>query len=292
VVGEGQEQGHILFGSKVKTAAKNYYEQLYKTEYDSAPHHLLNNSDKVVTESDNAMLVSDYTVEELFAITQTLPNGKEVGVDGLPYELFKYSSYTLRQWLVKFINKCRKSNYFPNKFKQGQIFLIYKKGNPYEVCNYRPITLLNTAYKLYTAMINSRLIAVVESKGIYGNEQGGFRKHRVCNQKIKIVCNLIDDANAHGGELHTMAIDFEKAFDSISHTAILKSLKDYSFSDTFVHDIKLLYEDCTSNIITGQGITQGFKVGKGVCQGDTISPTLFNLFINTIARVLKISHRR
>jgi hypothetical protein len=171
-------------------------------------------------------------------------------------------------------------------FKCGRIFLIYKKDNPFIVNNYRPITLLNTCYKIYTAMINKRLVQVIENRKLLGNEQGGFCKHRSCSHKIGLIANVINDANAHGQELHTATIDFEKVFDSVSHATIWKSLDDYGFAHQFVDEITALYDQCTSDIITGQGITEEFYIQKGVRQGDTISPTLFNLVINKVSKLL------
>ncbi|MBA3284442.1 MAG: hypothetical protein H0U27_05205 [Nitrosopumilus sp.] len=287
VLGEGHNQGHVVFGQEVIDQAYEYYQKLYKKEFNDPPLDGDNVEKEHIKEEDKVYLSKKYTVEELEKIVQHLPNGKGVGPDGIPYEVYKYGGKHILPFLTKFINKCIEQNHFPEEFKHGRIFLIYKKGNPYVVGNYRPITLLNTCYKLFTTAMNIRLTKVVEENQLLSNEQGGFRKYRSCVNKIRTIINVIDDSRINNNPLHIMAIDFEKAFDSISHEALFQSLEIKGLPPEFISIIKALYTDCFSDVITGQGITKKIKVEKGVRQGDALSPLLFNLFIDSIAKDLK-----
>lgn len=91
-----------------------------------------------------------------------MKNGKAPGTDGIPYEIYKYGTPTMVKILTSIMNKCMTQKIVPDEWKIGKIWMIFKSGNPYEPENYRPITLLNTSYKIYTKILYNRLRAVVE----------------------------------------------------------------------------------------------------------------------------------
>lgn len=61
---------------------------------------------------------------------------------------------------------------------------LYKRGNENEVGNYRGISLLCSAYKIYAEVLRNRLEKEIEQKGGLPESQEGFRKGRVCSLKI------------------------------------------------------------------------------------------------------------
>lgn len=80
--------------------------------------------------------------------------------------------------------------------------------------NYRPISLLNTFCKMFTAIIKHRIEAEIEHK--LHNTQYGFRKNRATNDAILIVCKM--SMSERGGRKHSLIlIDWEKTFNNIYH---------------------------------------------------------------------------
>ncbi len=288
VLGEGDKTGHVLFNEEVVKQTHSFYQNLYKRDNNNFTPNQYQQADGKhnISDDDNAFLSSDFKENEIRPVTDHLPNNKGVGPDGIPYEVYKYGGSKVTKFLTKMLNECVKQNYFPTNLKQGRIFLLYKNDNPFVVNNYRPITLLNTCYKIFTSVINKRLYKVVERNKLLTNEQGGFREYRACVNKIRSLINTIDDARIYGQSLHVLSIDFEKAFDSIDHDALFQSLAHKGIPNSFINIIKALYHDCFSDVITGQGITNVFKVEKGVRQGDALSPLLFNMFIDGIAEAI------
>jgi hypothetical protein len=56
--------------------------------------------------------------------------------------------------------------------------LLYKKGDPAEIKNHRPIGLKRAVYKLWTSTVTRVLTDYVETNGVLSDAQEGFRRDR------------------------------------------------------------------------------------------------------------------
>ena len=79
-------------------------------------------------------------------------------------------------------------------------------------------------------------------------------------------------------------IDYAKAFDCVDHNKLWKILKEMGIPDHLICLLRNLYADQEATIRTGHGTTDWFQIGKGVRQGCTLSPCLFNFYAEYIMR--------
>ena len=79
-------------------------------------------------------------------------------------------------------------------------------------------------------------------------------------------------------------IDYAKTFDSVYYHKLWEILKEMGISDHLTCLLKNLYEGHKATVRTGHGIKDWFEIGKGVQQGYTLSPCLFNLYVEYIMR--------
>ena len=77
-------------------------------------------------------------------------------------------------------------------------------------------------------------------------------------------------------------MDYTKAFDCVDHYTLWNILKEMGIPDHFTCLLRNLYAGQEATVRTGQGTTDWFQIGKGVRQGCTLSPCLFNLYTEYI----------
>ena len=102
----------------------------------------------------------DITEEEILQILRTLQNNKALGPAGLEFEFFKHSA----PYLKLLFNKILYLKYFPSSWCNAMLIPIHKKGDPNNVNNYRGISLLNVLSKVFTKIINNKLVYWVEKE--------------------------------------------------------------------------------------------------------------------------------
>jgi hypothetical protein len=114
----------------------------------------------------------------------------------------------------------------PDKWKNAQIILLPKPGLLADPTNYRPISLLQVLYKLYTSILTNRL-ANFTSSHIFTPHQLSFHKGMSAQSALRAVVDVVEEAKLHNKEIHVAFIDFKKAFDSISHHTVHEALAHY-----------------------------------------------------------------
>ena len=164
----------------------------------------------------------------------------------------------------------------------GVIILLPKpdKDKRY-LSNWRPISLLNQSYKILSGALAERLKPVLPE--LINEDQKGFVKGRFMGECIRNTYDILNYAKNNRLVGLLLLIDFEKAFDSISHSFIIKTLHFFGFGYSFIKWINLLLNDTYSCINHCGNVTERFQVGRSCRQGDPISPYLFILCVEILA---------
>ena len=114
--------------------------------------------------------------------------------------------------------------------------------------------------------------------------QAGFRKGRGTRDQIASIHWIINKAREFQKNIYFCFIDYAKAFDCVDHNKLWEILKDMVIPDHLTYLLRNLYAGQEATIRTGHGTTDWFQIGKGVCQGCILSPSLFNLYAKYIMR--------
>ncbi|KAK6752533.1 hypothetical protein RB195_003760 [Necator americanus] len=139
----------------------------------------------------------------------------------------------------------------PKQWKISKTVLLYKKGDPHDIGNYRPICLLSVIYKLFTRVILNRIEKVLDEG--QPCEQAGFRKGFSTIDHIHTVSKLIEVSREYKMPLCLTFIDLKKAFDSVETEAVVEALDNQGVPTQYMKVLRELYvnsrpEFCHSTI--------------------------------------------
>lgn len=269
------KEGKIVMEDKlVKEAWIEYFAELLNKN--STQEAVINDTDEII--------VQEPTIEEVKQVISSSRNSKVPGKDGINAELIKYGGEKLAEHIYELVSHIWKEERIPHDWEVGQIVTIYKKGDKHECKNYRGITLLNTAYKIISTIIQKRLCEV--SENIIGQYQFGFMKGKSTTDAIHVIKQIIEKAHEYKMELEILFIDFQQAFDSIDRTELMTALKELKIPVKLRRLIYATMKETKVSIKTQKGDTEEFRINKGVKQGDSLSAMLFNMAIEYVTRTI------
>ncbi|XP_039302912.1 uncharacterized protein LOC120357160 [Solenopsis invicta] len=134
------------------------------------------------------------------------------GEDGIENEAWKFMSVEIGEEFWKLINKIWKGGGLPRDWNRGVISPIYKRGEKNEIKNYRGITLLDSAYKIYASILNERLEKETADK--LRETQFGFRKGRGTMDAVFTINYIVNrELCKKGGKIFAFFADMKAAFD-------------------------------------------------------------------------------
>ena len=262
--------------------AKDFYEDLYTSV---RPKQTTEEIPQVRPTITNVRFeeLPDITVEETNAAVDEMKNKKSPGEDGVPIEAINVGGDTLLKTITALFNKCLELEKIPKAWENAVITLLHKKGDITKLENYRPISLLSTLYKLFMKIIakrNTRKLDFYQPV-----EQAGFRSGYSTNDHLQVVRTLIEKCNQYKIGIALAFIDYEKAFDSVETWSILDGLDEARVDSRYTRTIRYVYKNATSCVKLHKS-TDKFKIGRGVRQGDTISPKLFTTSLESVFQKL------
>ena len=94
--------------------------------------------------------------------------GKAAGEDQVTADLLKDGGQIVLEKLATLYTECLITSSVPESWKNANIILIHKKGDAKDLKNYRPISLLSVAYKVFTKVIANRIsntLRLLSTKG-------------------------------------------------------------------------------------------------------------------------------
>ena len=237
---------------------------------------------------DPDILNNDIEINEILSVISDLPNGKSPGSDGIVYEFIKYSPVNIITTICSLFNIILQTGNFPSQWCEAIISPLHKKGSKRDPKNYRGISLLCVIGKLFTKVLNNRLVLWAERNNKIDDAQGAYRKGRSTIDHIFSLSAIIQKYLAkRGGRFYVAFVDFSAAFDSVPHSHLWYRLIQDGIHGRIINVIRSLYSNLKSCLKVPYGLTEYFACVVGTRQGCMISPFLFILYLNELVRLLR-----
>ena len=202
---------------------------------------------------ENEVLAEDdgndsITVEEVRQVMKQMNNGKAPGDDGIPLELLGAGGECSVQQLLKMFNIAYRSESVPLDWQRGVICPLFKNGDKTSCDNYRGITLLFHAGKLYNRFIERRLRCHVEE--VILECQHCFRPNRGTVDLVFTIKMILKKSWEWNKDKFELFIDLEKAFDRVKRSTLWKVLKEerYNIPQKLIRVIKNFYSQSWSKV--------------------------------------------
>lgn len=229
----------------------------------------------------------DFTLEELYKMIGKSKCGKTTGPDEQPPEFLKHAPESFVTHLLNFFQACFDLGYTPAEMQNCYTKLLYKKGENTDIKNYRPITLLNTIFKIWERMLETRLRAHFEGQDLMSVLQNGSRRGKSTAETV-LAYNIIMEAHSDS-TTYTAQVDLSKAYNRVKRTQLWKTLDDNGINGKLWNSIVSTYEPHTDTIQIGAHKSEPNFLSDGLRQGSVLSPLLFIIYINPLINKLQKS---
>ncbi len=283
-VHEGQEQ--------VMGGIKSFYDKLYaKTEKNNTQEEDNDDEDFYsecprLTVKQREDMDKEIDLAELRRALATCKDSAP-GSDGITYEVYKRYWNLIGPYILDAWKYSMEVGVLPNSHLESIITLLPKENkDPTDIKNWRPITLSNCDAKIITKALAMRMAKVLES--IIDKSQTAYVPGRSVSNNLRsnFYKNFCRKKNE---DAVLISLDAKKAFDSVDHKYIERTLKAYGFGAYFILTFKTLYNNLKARILVNGFMSETLKIETGVKQGDALSCAIFIICIDPLIRNLNKS---
>ena len=188
--------------------------------------------------------------------------------------------------MAQLFNLMEHLQYSPEGLRRALVALIPKREGPVLPSATRPISVLPTLARTWSATRSSHLQARMAE--FLAPQQHGGIPNRSAQQPVSELLSLISKTEMEGRTMYGIQVDFAKFFDSASLPFICHLLRRAGLDDQWVHFVEKHYGRITRHFrYTNGRLGQGWRPDKGLLQGDALSVALANVCVSPLAHHLQ-----
>ena len=166
---------------------------------------------------------------------------------------------------------------------------MHKKGDTTICSNYRGISLLCVAYKIFSNILFNRLIPQVEKT--IGDYQCSYRREWFTVDHIFTVHQILEKCSEHGKDTHHLFIDFKAAYDSTDRCSLYAAMEEINIPQKIIALFKAMMNNTQCRVTIQNRLSEPINVKNGVRQGDALACLLFNIALEKVTRDAAVNIR-
>ncbi|XP_018478413.2 uncharacterized protein LOC108849362 [Raphanus sativus] len=287
---EGRDQSSLPQMGKIATY---YFEKLFSSSASNEVMGFFASLAPRVSENMNRKLIWEVTDEEVRSVVFSIKQSSAPGSDGMNGLFFQEYWGIIGMEIVKEVKAFFSTGVFPLEWNFTQICLIPKITNPTSMVDLRPISLCSVLYKIVAKILVSGIKPLLEH--IVSPNQSAFVPERLISDNIIIAHEMIHGLRTHdhiSKEFMAIKTDMSKAYDRIEWNYLEGLMMAMGFHAKFREWIMFCVRSVSYTVLIN-GEEQGKVLpGRGLRQGDPLSPFLFDLCTEVLSHQLNEAERR
>ena len=243
-----------------------------------------------LNEEEKRLLDSPILIEQLHEALKRLNRDSSPGSDGLTPQFYLSFWNIIKQPLFDCFNDSIENKTLSISQRRAIITLLPKgQGDVIKhLKSWRPLSLTNTDYKIYSKILAQRLQQVLTK--LIHTDQVGYIAGRSINDHIRMIDDIILTAKIENLPGLIISLDYQKAFDTVSKASILTTLKRFNFGEQFIRFVSTLINNTEASVKNANWHTAFFTTDRGVRQGCCLSPLLFILVVELLALKIRANN--
>lgn len=264
---------------EIKEEITSYYTAMYSSSNvnensDFMPQKTIN-----LDMPENEHLSDLITEDEIYKAIKQSQSKKSPGLDGLTRDFYLKAWPVIKNEMCLVLNDALQCK-IQKKFQDGLIILVRKKLNKNSLEDYRPITLLNFDYKIFTKVLKNRLNVLTPH--LLTDYQKCSNKNKTIQEALCEIRDKLTNLVLKNKQAALVAFDLCKAFDRVEPKYLIDIMAKMGLNRRFIELYKKITENSFSRILINGQLSKEIKICRSVRQGDPLSMILFVIYLEPL----------